>query len=90
MNYLGDVEDLYSWGGIRALEEMASYLIENGFHDAAKETLNLKYNIEQSFVRSEVIHRRLERVWYTATKVKNHDYRMEDLAEEIEKYRGNG
>jgi hypothetical protein len=86
MRYI-EVEELYTWKGLQGLEEMADYLIENGFYDVAKETLNLKLNIEKSLVRAELVHKRLEKVWYMATKVEDCDTVMESLEKEVGKWR---
>lgn len=48
---------------LHLLEKMATRLIELGCKDAAKETLQVKYIIEQSQVRIETHQERLRELW---------------------------
>jgi hypothetical protein len=58
-----------------------------GYEDAGKETYELLRIVKQSFIRVEVIKKRLENVWYVAGRVEDHDTSPEALAKAIEKYR---
>lgn len=83
-----DNDELYTWTGVRGLESMATYLIEQGYEDAAKETLELLYHIKQTLVRSEVIRKRLGDVWEAAASVDSGNNEKDQLEKQIKKYRG--
>jgi hypothetical protein len=89
-NYLcfKDDSDLFEYGTLNDMENMASRLIELGFEDAAKETLNLKYTIQQSMVRSQVMKNRLQEVWKSVEWFDSSDSGIESVQKAIEKYRG--
>ena len=88
-NYLcfKDNEDLFDQTNLNEMDNMASRLVELGFEDAAKETLNLKYTIQQSLIRSQVMKERLEGVWKAVEWYDSSDSSLENVEQEIKKYR---
>lgn len=88
-NYLcfKDDKDLFDSGTLNDLENMASRLIQLGFEDAAKETLNLKYTIQQAIVRSQVMKERLQDVWKSVEWYDSADSGIETVQQVIKKYR---
>ena len=88
-NYLcfKDNEDLFAQTNLNEMDNMASRLVELGFEDAAKETLNLKYTIQQSLIRSQVMKERLEGVWKAVEWYDSSDSSLENIEQEIKKYR---
>lgn len=88
-NYLcyKDDSDLFKYDTLEDMENMASRLIELGFEDAAKETLNLKYTIQQAMVRSQVMKDRLQDVWKSVEWLDSSDSGIDSLNKAIEKYR---
>ena len=89
-NYLcfkDDVE-LFDQGTLSDLENMASRLTELGYEDAAKETLNLKYSIQQALVRSKVMKDRLQDVWKSVEWYDSSDSGIETVEKAITNYRG--
>jgi hypothetical protein len=88
-NYLcfKEDEDLFNQSTLNEIENMASRLLELGFEDAAKETLNLKYTIQQSLARSQVMKDRLEDVWKAVEWFDSSDSSLEKVEQEIQKYR---
>ena len=88
-NYLcfKDNEDLFDQTNLNEMDNMASRLVELGFEDAAKETLNLKYTIQQSLIRSQVMKERLEGVWKAVEWYDSSDSSLENIEQEIKKYR---
>lgn len=89
-NYLcfKDDEDLFAYGALNDMENMASRLIELGFEDAAKETLNLKYTIQQALVRSKVMKNRLQDVWKSVEWYDSADSGIDSVEQAVSKYRG--
>ena len=89
-NYLcfKDGEDLFNGGVLNEMEDMASRLIELGYEDAAKETLNLKYTIQQALTRTQVMKDRLEDVWKAVEWKDSGDSSLENVEKAIKKYRG--
>lgn len=81
-------EDLFQYGTLSDLEEMASYLIENGFEDAGVETLHLLYTIKQAKIRADVMASRLSKVWKAAEKNESGDWGKSELEKAIKEYRG--
>src|SRR6185437_8090264 len=88
-NYLCFKEDadLFEHGSLNDMENMASRLIELGFEDAAKETLNLKYTIQQSLIRSQVMKDRLGEVWKSVEWFDSADSGIEVVQKAIHNYR---
>ena len=80
-------DDVYDFSALAEMESMASRLIELGYVDAGKETLHLKYTIEQSMARTEVMLERLADVWKAVEYYDSSDSGIERVEEEIKKYR---
>ncbi|MGH0790932.1 hypothetical protein ACQVTU_25120 [Bacillus cereus] len=89
-NYLcfKDEHDLFEYGRIDDLEEMASRLIDLGYEDAAKEVLHMKYTIQQSLVRVGVMKVRLDGVMKAVEWYDSGDSGIEAVEKVIKKYRG--
>jgi hypothetical protein len=89
-NYLCFKEDseLFEYATLMDMENMASRLIELGFEDVAKETLNLKYTIQQAMVRTQVMKNRLQDVWKAVEWCDSGDSGMDSVNKAIQKYRG--
>lgn len=89
-NYLclKDDSELFYYEVLNDMENMATRLIELGFEDASKETLSLKYTIEQSMVRAQVMKDRLEDVWKAVEWLDSSDWGFDSVEKAIEKYRG--
>lgn len=89
-NYLcfKDDSDLFEYGTLNDLENMAARLIELGYEDAAKETLALKDIIQQARVRSQVMKNNLEDVWKSVEWYDSCDSGIETVKNAISKYRG--
>jgi hypothetical protein len=85
--YFGEPEQLFEYGTKRQLEQMATRLIELGYEDAAKETLNLKYIIDQSLVRAETHAERMKDIWQAIEKNDSADWGKDRIAHAIEEYR---
>jgi uncharacterized protein related to proFAR isomerase len=88
-NYLcsKDAQDMFDYQATQDLETMASRLIELGYVDAAKETLNLKYIVDQTIVRIEVHQKRLKGVWKSVEWHDSADSGLNQVAEAVEVYR---
>lgn len=88
-NYLcfKDGEELFEYGRLHDLENMASRLIELGYEDAAKEVLHMKYTIQQSLVRVQVMKDRLEDVMKAVEWNDSGDSGIDRVEEAIKKYR---
>lgn len=89
-NYLcfKDEHDLFEYGRIDELEEMASRLIDLGYEDAAKEVLHMKYTIQQSLVRVGVMKVRLDGVMKAVEWYDSGDSGIKSVEKAIKKYRG--
>ena len=89
-NYLcfKDANELFEYGKIEDLEAMASRLIELGYEDAAKEVLNMKYTIQQSLIRVDVMQERLKGVMKAVEWYDSSYSGIEAIDQAIKKYRG--
>ncbi|AMO25936.1 hypothetical protein Blue_113 [Bacillus phage Deep Blue] len=89
-NYLcyKQIHELFDEENLIELENMATSLIELGHKDAAQELLNMKYTIEQSVVRVEVMKERLHDVMHAVEWHVSGDRSKEAVAEAVKEYRG--
>lgn len=89
-NYLCFKEDtdLFKLGTLNDMEFMASRLTELGYEDAAKETLQLKYMVQQALVRSQVMKGRLQDVWKSVEWLDSSDSGLDAVAKAMATYRG--
>ena len=70
------------------IKEMATRLIELGYTDAAKETLQIKYIIEQAQVRVETHIDRLKELWKAVEWLDSGDSEIEQVKKAYKNYQG--
>jgi hypothetical protein len=85
--FIKDDADLFNRSNLLEMENMATRLLELGFEDAAKETLNLKYTIQQSLIRTQVLKDRLGDVWKAFEWYDSGDTYLEKVELKIKQYR---
>jgi hypothetical protein len=85
--FIKDDADLFNRSNLLEMENMATRLLELGFEDAAKETLNLKYTIQQSLIRTQVLKDRLGDVWKAVEWYDSGDSSLEKVELKIKQYR---
>ena len=88
-NYLynKDEHDLFDWGAVTDLDNMATSMIKHGAIDIAKDTLRLKNYIEQALTRVEVMQESLSEVFKAVEWCDSADTGKETLQKNFEKYR---
>lgn len=89
-NYLcwKDVNELSEC--LEELDLMSNRLIELGYADAGRETIELSQIIKQSQKRKEVIRERLEFVWHAIEWMDSHDSTITEVNDAIKIYRKGG
>lgn len=89
-NYLcfKDWDELFGSGSIEEMEKMVSRLIELGYEDVAKETLQLKLTIQQSSLRIQTMKERLQDVWKAVEWSDSGDWGNDSVDKAVKKYRG--
>jgi len=85
--YSKDEYDLFSWGSVRDLDNMASSMIEYGAIDIAKDTLRLKNYIEQALTKVEVMQESLSKVFKAVEWCDSGDTGKDSLQKAFEEYR---
>lgn len=86
--YAKDARDLFEWGSVELLDNMATSMIEHGAIDIARDTLRLKNYIEQSLTRAEVMQESLQKVFKAIEWRDSSDIGEDALIKIFEEYRG--